>query len=423
MSSGRLRIAWLDFARALAIISVVMCHSVESIYTLSPASLATLSTRTNIFAVTAFTFGRIGVPLFLFISGYLLLDRPWDNQACKRFWKTHWLPLFACIEAWIVIYFFFLNYIAKRPAQPNDLVLEMLFLKKVEMGHYWYMPMIIGFYLFLPVMGAALSRLEPRTVAFPLAAASLCCFVIPIVKPVMALAGMSVKLDPQINVGFAGGVYGIYLILGWCVKKQEFKRIPTVALACGGIALFVGCVALQHVCHARGVQYNVWYDNGALMLCGLMAFILMSKMPPQWFTNSKPEPHQGDMATPPTAKPSFPRLLCPLVLFLRTISHALPSPNAIESLHQATVPFHALADNRSVSIQLAYLPCGMLAHCQAPCHREKVALPEVTTAGLSSSGVDPAPWWKGILFSNGRLSSFPFDLLVKGVVPHRVGAA
>lgn len=299
MSSGRLRIAWLDFARALAIISVVMCHSVESIYTLSPASLATLSTRTNIFAVTAFTFGRIGVPLFLFISGYLLLDRPWDNQACKRFWKTHWLPLFACIEAWIVIYFFFLNYIAKRPAQPNDLVLEMLFLKKVEMGHYWYMPMIIGFYLFLPVMGAALSRLEPRTVAFPLAAASLCCFVIPIVKPVMALAGMSVKLDPQINVGFAGGVYGIYLILGWCVKKQEFKRIPTVALACGGIALFVGCVALQHVCHARGVQYNVWYDNGALMLCGLMAFILMSKMPPQWFTNSKPEPHQGDMATPP----------------------------------------------------------------------------------------------------------------------------
>ena len=79
-------------------------------------------------------------------------------------------------------------------------------------------------------------------------------------------------------------------------KMLSLLLCAVLALAC--IALFMGCVALQHVCHARGVQYNVWYDNGALMLCGLMAFILMSKMPPQWFTNSKPEPRQGDMATP-----------------------------------------------------------------------------------------------------------------------------
>ena len=36
----------------------------------------------------------------------------------------------------------------------------MLFVEKLDMSHFWYMPMIVGVYLFLPIMGSALHTLD-----------------------------------------------------------------------------------------------------------------------------------------------------------------------------------------------------------------------------------------------------------------------
>ncbi len=78
--SPRNRIEWLDFARMIAIILVVLCHAVENVYALKLDYISSISVQSKIFVFTAFTLGRIGVPFFLMISGYLLLDRAYDTQ-------------------------------------------------------------------------------------------------------------------------------------------------------------------------------------------------------------------------------------------------------------------------------------------------------------------------------------------------------
>ncbi len=280
------RIHWLDAARAFAIISVVMCHSVESVYTFDVESIGTLSLASRIIAFCGFTFGRIGVPLFLLMTGYLLLDRDWDSDAMMTFWKRRWLPLLLCVESWIVLYSVFLYATGGAGNISVPKVIRcMLFVDGVDMGHFWYVPMIVGLYLFLPIMGAALRHIDPRTIAVPLVVLGIFAFVVPIVIHVFAALKIPIELAVRLDFGYSGGVYGIYLLCGWCAKRGVFKKYTVPVLALTALILFVGCVEFQVWCYGNGHAYNIWYTNALLLLCGISAFELFSRLPYHLFVN------------------------------------------------------------------------------------------------------------------------------------------
>lgn len=70
--SNKKRIYYLDIARTFAIISVVLCHSVELIYNMNLKGWLNLSIKSQIYRTIVFTVGReLGVPIFLLISVYL----------------------------------------------------------------------------------------------------------------------------------------------------------------------------------------------------------------------------------------------------------------------------------------------------------------------------------------------------------------
>ena len=64
------RIPWLDSARAFAILAVLLVHATEHLYVMDAAHLNGMSPQSALFAITAFTIGRLGVPLFLFLTGF-----------------------------------------------------------------------------------------------------------------------------------------------------------------------------------------------------------------------------------------------------------------------------------------------------------------------------------------------------------------
>ena len=71
--NGRNRIFYLDEIRALAILLVILCHIVREFCQIRPAgSLGWISLAPLI------DLGVIGVPLFLMISGALLLNRDYE---------------------------------------------------------------------------------------------------------------------------------------------------------------------------------------------------------------------------------------------------------------------------------------------------------------------------------------------------------
>ena len=72
------RIQSFDIARTFAIMCVVLCHSVETAY--SNINYTQLSNISQIFRIVFFTVGRLGVPIFLFLTGALTLKKQIEND-------------------------------------------------------------------------------------------------------------------------------------------------------------------------------------------------------------------------------------------------------------------------------------------------------------------------------------------------------
>jgi len=265
------RIPWLDFARSFAIITVVLCHAIETIYKLNVDYLYSVSSISRIFAISAFTLARLGVPFFLFMSGYLFLDKEYSTSSCIRFWKTKWLPLLCSVEIWIALYNVFLYFFEARTFTVETLLSHLFFLDKVKMSHIWYMPMIIGMYVFFPFVANALRKINTKLLYVPLAIIFMYACVIPIINVVL-VANEHEPLSFLFSLGFSGGAYGIYLILGYMQKKEAFKNIPLGALLSVGCFFFAATILLQLYSYHKGVKYNVWYDCGFLLIASLCFF-------------------------------------------------------------------------------------------------------------------------------------------------------
>lgn len=71
------RIIFLDYIRSFAILCVLLMHTTERVYTLNAMTLAQESMHSRIFSVSLFTVGRLGVPIFFFLTGFLMSGGLW----------------------------------------------------------------------------------------------------------------------------------------------------------------------------------------------------------------------------------------------------------------------------------------------------------------------------------------------------------
>ena len=78
----------LDIIRIIALIFVFMIHGVEVVWDISPNGMPSVSIVTRIVVLTIYSIGRLSAPLFLFITGYLMLDKYYKPEEIWDFYKT-----------------------------------------------------------------------------------------------------------------------------------------------------------------------------------------------------------------------------------------------------------------------------------------------------------------------------------------------
>ncbi|MCC3351458.1 acyltransferase family protein [Ruminococcus albus] len=85
------RIEYIDVTRTIAIISITCNHAVNRSFNVASDSFSEFNNiplYLTLFKVVVYMFSRIGVPLFLMISGALLLHRDYtDEGKLNRFLK------------------------------------------------------------------------------------------------------------------------------------------------------------------------------------------------------------------------------------------------------------------------------------------------------------------------------------------------
>lgn len=280
------RIGWIDLTRVIAIAAVALCHAIPPVVPLTVGSIAARPFGNNIALFSAFTFGRLGVPLFLMISGYLLLDREYTPDRTKRFFTHNWLRLLIITEIWWVLYDVFLYFYRGQPFSLARGIGQALFGRMVMINHGWYLPMLLGLYLLVPVMANGLRSLPGKYLALPVAVLAAFAFGYPCVKTAVQLLGNEEiqqhfaqgVVSRQLDLGFSGGAYGLYMILGYLTKKGAFNKLKWWLLVPLTVISFAATVWYQGWCFENGVAYDTWYDCLPLAVCSVCLFLLLSRI-------------------------------------------------------------------------------------------------------------------------------------------------
>ena len=276
VASGR--IAVLDGARTVAMLFVVLCHATEHTFAIhghaqmwdaySPEATAVISVLIMV--------GRMGVPLFLFLTGSLVMSKKIETASdVLAFYKRNYLQLLIVCELWIAVSYVVFGLIKGTPFDPLELLCYLLFVKKLDVNIMWFIPMILGVYLVMPFLAIVANKVSARAFAVPLIVAIGLFFVLPNVGQMMTVYGLE-RFKTILDLRFLGGEFGVYIVMGYCIYKGKMLRSATT-LSC--VTMMLACLAGLVVYRLgilnAGSKVNIWYDNTFLLGTTVFMFELM----------------------------------------------------------------------------------------------------------------------------------------------------
>jgi len=179
------------------------------------------------------------------ISGALMLDEGYEFTRKK--WLRHIGRMAAFYAVWSTVYCIIFRVIGL--VSRGEKVRMLGVFTQIISGHYhlWFVPMIIGLYLILPLLRLWVKEKNVRFVEYFLLLAALFAFVVPqvmeiLVNEIKALKPIQTFWD-NMNLQYTAG-YTAYFILGWYLNRS-FRRSW---LACVlGIAGFAMTFAGTHI--------------------------------------------------------------------------------------------------------------------------------------------------------------------------------
>ena len=245
------RVIWLDWMRVAACLMVIVVHATEPFYLGGDGSL--ILTRTDAFWASFFdSFVRACVPLFIIASSYLQFPLHYSSE---EFFRRRAVRILVPFVLWTVVY----ALVWGSPVQNfKDLLLNFNY----AAGHLWFVYMLVGVYLLMPLLSPWAERVG-RTELRIYLGLWLFTTVIPLLRDwvfgappvVYGVSGLPRQALFPLWGEASWNAYGVfyylsgfvgYLLLGLYVRKflgtWSWRKTLAVALPCfaAGFALSFG---------------------------------------------------------------------------------------------------------------------------------------------------------------------------------------
>lgn len=174
--SNKERNSFLDITRIVAVLAVIMIHTSSGFVTLYDTSSIEFLWG-NIFD----SISRIGVPLFVMISGSLMLDEE-KNITIKSLLSKNIKNIVYLLIFWSVIYCSIYEVIF--PLIKGEALNFPSIIVSLENGHFhmWYLYMMIGLYLITPFLREFVKKENKQLVLLFIAAALATQFTLPVLN-------------------------------------------------------------------------------------------------------------------------------------------------------------------------------------------------------------------------------------------------
>lgn len=202
------RQSWGDLCRVVAIFGVIIIHACGStFYQFGKVSLPDWLAANLLDSLV-----RCAVPLFVMLSGALLLKKD-SNQITVRQIINRVSKVAAPLFTWNVGYLLYVSHFTGEPVKWTSMFIQP------PMYHLWFVYMIIGIYLLLPVFQAIFTTvIERRNLQIYLLGLWLIVTCIPIYQPIPLL--------PLLQQSSLFG-YGGYFLMGGVIATSRTSKLPS----------------------------------------------------------------------------------------------------------------------------------------------------------------------------------------------------
>jgi len=257
---------WISNSRVLATVCVVLLHVTSSAlykYNQVPNFHWWIG---NVYD----SFVRFSVPLFLMITGALLLGKQHEYPI---FLKKKVLRIFLPFVFWTTIY---IGYNFLEPPQFNGKLASQSnfewILQQAQDGssyHLWYMYMLLGIYVAMPLFAKIIAKVRKSYLEL---------FLLIWVLFISLSASYTSNSNFEWNLWYYLGYLG-YVILGYYLSiiNTKSKRVSTLALITFIIGLFVTFYGTFYYTDKTGVfcKYYYSYLNPNVLLMATSVFVLL----------------------------------------------------------------------------------------------------------------------------------------------------
>jgi surface polysaccharide O-acyltransferase-like enzyme len=226
-SSKPLQLDWVNNLRVIALLAVITLHTTSPVmeqFNKGPLSVWLTGDFYN-------SLTRFAVPVFVMISGALLLSKEYElGDFLKRRLSRIVIPFLF----WSLVYVAYMFYDEQVDYSGDWWITTkqvLHFLKYESSYHLWYVYMLIGLYLFIPVISRFVRNATEKETLYFL----LVWFVVMLFdQPYLS------RFKPQLDLRYFEGFLG-YLVLG---HYLVFKNFRFKHLKAGMAVLFFAALAL-----------------------------------------------------------------------------------------------------------------------------------------------------------------------------------
>jgi surface polysaccharide O-acyltransferase-like enzyme len=256
----------VDLIRTVAIVAVIVLHATRDATFFQPE--APFEVWRWWFVNIYQSVSRVGVPLFVMLSGALLLQ-PSKIESVKVFFKKRFVRIGLPFLFWGAVYFAWNFFSNQEPFTSNSIIQGVL---SGPYFHFWYLYMLIGLYIFTPVLRIVVAHVDRKTFKYFLIAWLLG----PLLVPLLDLLGYSLDGNLLIVPWWIGYyLLGVYL-LNVKVRRRILLSLLTLALALTAVGTYFMAAFIAYFLGGAQIYFFQDYFSPTMLLASVTLFLLLN---------------------------------------------------------------------------------------------------------------------------------------------------
>jgi surface polysaccharide O-acyltransferase-like enzyme len=268
----------VDLIRTVAIVLVILLHTAIEPHPIDIVITPDVVTRwwtVNIYDSIA----RPCVPLFIMLSGALLLQPSKEKEPLGDFLKKRLSRIGLPLIFWGAIYFAWNYFVNNQPLTWNTVEQGIIWGPYV---HFWFLYMLLGLYLITPLLRVLIAHADPKLIRYFL----LLWLIGTSAIPLLSLFGnYSLNNNLFLLTGWIG-----YFILGFYLLKVQLSRKTLYTVLAAGFAwTIIGTYIITAL--IGGSQQYFFYDyfSSNVILASVSLFLILIAVPYWRIQNRRPK--------------------------------------------------------------------------------------------------------------------------------------